>query len=120
MKPDPSRVADYLRHILEAISRIGKYTSGMSEEGFSSSNLVQDAVIRNIEIMGEAARNIELHGQSIKGLCGELPLRDIYLMRNRLAHGYFSADISIVWNTVQKDIPALKQQVQNTCNRLVM
>ena len=118
MSPDSSRVADYLRHILEAIDRILKYTGGMSKEDFCSSQLVQDAVIRNIEILGEASRNIELHGQEIAAVRDELPLRDIYLMRNRLAHGYFSVDLSIVWNTVQTDIPALQSQVQNVYNRL--
>ena len=86
MNPDSSRVADYLRHVLEAIERIRKYTSGMNEEDFYSSQLVQDAVIRNIEIIGEAARNIELHGQDIPLFRDELPLRDMYLMRNRLMH----------------------------------
>ena len=120
MTPDPSRVADYLRHILEAISRIGEYTDAISEGDFCSSRIVQDAVIRNLEVIGEAARNIELHGSGLPGIRDEIPLRDVYLMRNRLAHGYFSIDLSIVWNTVTRDVPVLRNQVQKIYDRLVV
>ena len=53
------RLLDYLRHIVEAIERIGRYTKDMDELGFAQNQMVQDAVIRNFEIMGEASRNIE-------------------------------------------------------------
>lgn len=56
---DVQRLTDYLEHILEVIDRIGGYTAGLSEAGFLSGTLVQDAVIRNLEIIGEASRNIE-------------------------------------------------------------
>jgi len=91
MKPDLSRATDYLRHMLGAIR---EYTGGMSEAEFSSSRLVQDAVIRNIKILGEASRNIELHDPGFAQSHPEIPLRDIYLMRNRVMHGYFSVDLS--------------------------
>jgi uncharacterized protein with HEPN domain len=54
------RVGDYLGHIVDAAKRIGTYTAGMTREQFLASTLVQDAVIRNLEVIGEAARNIEL------------------------------------------------------------
>jgi len=59
MSRDPLRTADYLGHILEAIARIQKYCDDLDEEAFLSSDLVQDAVVRNFEIIGEASRNIE-------------------------------------------------------------
>jgi uncharacterized protein with HEPN domain len=111
MKTDPSRVPEYLRHILEAISRILEYTDGMNEGDFSSNLLVQDAVIRNIEILGEASRNIEIHDPTFVQNHPQIPLHDTYLMRNRLTHGYFSVDLGIVWNTIQNDLPALREQI---------
>ena len=61
MKKDELRVPDYLAHILQAIERIGTYTEDMNEVGFLENKMVQDAVIRNIEIIGEAAHNIDKH-----------------------------------------------------------
>ncbi len=112
MKPDPARAAEFLRHILEAIFRISSYTTGMSAAGFAANPLVQDAVIRNIEIMGEAAKNIEAADPGFQAKHPGIPLRDVYLMRNRLAHGYFSVDVSLVWNAVQSEIPALRAQIE--------
>ncbi|MGB9029346.1 MAG: DUF86 domain-containing protein [Acidobacteriaceae bacterium] len=116
MKPDPARAAEFLRHILEATSRISAYTAGMSAAEFAKNPLVQDAVIRNIEIMGEAAKNIEVVDPGFIAKYPVLPLRDIYLMRNRLAHGYFSVDISLVWNAVTAEIPALRAQIEAILN----
>jgi len=61
MKPKTLRVPDYLAHILQAIHRIQRYTLGKTREAFMADEQLQDAVVRNIEIMGEAARNIETH-----------------------------------------------------------
>lgn len=58
MTPDPSRVTDFLEHILDAIAQVREYTRNLSEQDFCSNRLIQDAVIRNFEIMGEAARNL--------------------------------------------------------------
>jgi len=59
MKNDSLRVVDYLEHIIDAICQIAEYTEDIDEAGFLANRLVQDAVIRNIEIIGEAARNVE-------------------------------------------------------------
>lgn len=111
MRPDPTRTPEFLLHILEAISRIQTYTSGMSSADFAGDPLVQDAVIRNIEIMGEAARNILNFDPSFAPAHPEIPLRDVYLMRNRVAHGYFTVDVAIVWNAVSSEIPALREHI---------
>lgn len=62
------RITDYLRHNLEAITHVRQYTQGLNERDFYSNRLIQDAVIRNFEIMGEAARNVERHGRDLPEL----------------------------------------------------
>ena len=93
MKTDPARVVQYLGHMLEAISRINQYTDATSEAEFSTNALLQDAVIRNFGILGEATRNIETHDPTFGSRYPQIPLREIYTMRNRLTHGYFSVDL---------------------------
>ena len=112
------RVSDYLEHILEAIERIRSYTAGMTETEFLANKLVEDAVIRNLEVMGEAAKNIETHAPAFAAAHPELRLKDIYLMRNRLSHGYFSINLQIVWNTVQRDLPDLQVAISQTYEAL--
>ena len=111
MSSDPARLPDYLGHITEAIERIQRYTGGLDEAGFVRSQLVQDAVIRNFEIIGEASRNIERHHPDFADAHPELPLAVAYEMRNALAHGYFKVDLSIVWKTIGNDLPPLLRVV---------
>lgn len=118
MSKDALRIPEYLGHILQAIQRIGSYTEDVDEVTFLESKMVQDAVIRNIEIIGEAARNIERYHPDFAAGHPEVPWEDIYLMRNRVAHGYFSIDFEIVWKTIQNDLPELQQQIlklQTSC-----
>jgi uncharacterized protein with HEPN domain len=105
------RLADYLAHILEAIGRIFRYTEDMDEASFLTDELIQDAVIRNFEIIGEASRNIERDFPAFATAHPEVPLAFAYEMRNALAHGYFSVDMEIVWKTIKNDLPALNGQV---------
>lgn len=111
MTQDPIRVPDYLEHIIQAIERIQRYTDDMSEVIFLENELVQDAVIRNIEIIGEAARNIERNDPVFAAQHAEIPWEIIYAMRNRVAHGYFKVDLEIVWNTIHHDLPGLAIEV---------
>ena len=106
------RVADYLGHILQAIERINRYTRDMDEAAFLNSELVQDAVIRNIEIIGEASNNILRAAPEFAAQHGDIPWLVMYTMRNRVSHGYDKVDLEIVWKTVQRDLPALYRQVQ--------
>ena len=119
MNPRPLRVPDFLFHILEATQRIQAYTSGMQEQDFLANQLVQDAVIRNIEIMGEASRNIEMHDPQFVSKYPQIPLRKIYLMRNQLIHGYVTVNASLVWATVHRDIPTLRTAVQQVYDTLI-
>ena len=111
MSRDPLRLNDYLDHILNAIGRIENYTVGLNQASFISNELVQDAVIRNIEIIGEASKNIERVAPHFLIDHPELPLAFAYDMRNLLAHGYFKIDLKIVWKTIENDLPVLKQQL---------
>lgn len=111
-KSDPQRLPDYLRHIVEAISRISRYVDGMSEAVFLADERTQDAVVRNIEVVGEAARNVQQLHSGFAGAHPEVPWALMYAMRNRVAHGYFQVDWALIWRTVQRDLPPLLQQVQ--------
>jgi uncharacterized protein with HEPN domain len=111
MSSAKDRLADYLTHILEAIERIGHYTENMTEATFLESPMVQDAVIRNIEIIGEASHNITKSFPDFTAAHPEFPFVPAYEMRNAVAHGYFKVDLELVWNTILTDLPSLREQV---------
>lgn len=111
MTRDSQRLADYLGHIVDAIARIGRYTDGLDEATFLHDELIQDAVIRNLEIIGEASHNIETRYPDFALAHPELPLAVAYQMRNAIAHGYFKVDLHIVWNTIRRDLPTLEKTV---------
>ena len=106
------RVPDYLEHILAAIERIERYTADVDELGFLSSELIQDAVIRNLEVIGEAANNILRVDAAFADAHGEIPWQVMYAMRNRLSHGYDKVDLEMVWRTVCNDLPDLYRQIK--------
>jgi uncharacterized protein with HEPN domain len=110
---EESRLLDYLEHILQAVERIQDYTEDLDEVTFLKEEMAQDAVIRNLEVIGEASRNIERHFPEFVKTHPELPLASAYEMRNALAHGYFSVDLGIVWKTIANDLPNLHGQAQN-------
>lgn len=113
MKRGPLRLEEYLKHILKAIDRIQTYCEDMSEVGFLSSQITQDAVIRNFEIIGEASKNVERVATSrFLATHSDLPLAFAYDMRNVLAHGYYKVDLGVVWKTIERDLPNLKAQVE--------
>jgi uncharacterized protein with HEPN domain len=112
MTRDQQRLASYLAHVLEAIDRVGRYTQGMDESAFLNNGLVQDAVIRNLEIIGEACNNIEKHYPEFAKAHPELPLSFAYQMRNAVAHGYFKVDVELVWKTIQRDLPDLYSLIE--------
>lgn len=107
------RTPDYLDNILAAAGRIGRYVRGLDEEGFLGDERTQDAVIRNIEVIGEAARNIERADPEFASAHPDVPWSDIYLMRNRLSHGYFDVDLELVWRTLNSDLPLLVDKIRN-------
>jgi uncharacterized protein with HEPN domain len=107
------RVLDYLEHILAAIDRIGRYIANLDEAAFLKDELVQDAVIRNIEIVGEASNNIQRADQDFAARHSDIPWLVLYTMRNRVAHGYHKVDLEIVWKTVTGDLHDLRAKVSS-------
>lgn len=106
------RVPDYLGHILQAIDRIQQYTRSVDITGFLADEMLQDAVIRNIEVIGEAANNIQRADAAFAAAHSEVPWQVMYTMRNRLSHGYDSIDLEVVWKTIQNDLPYLHKLIK--------
>ena len=109
------RVPDYLEHILEAIGQIERYVEDMSEVDFLNDRKTQDAVLRNFEIIGEAANNVLRSAPDFAAKYPDVPWSDAYLLRNQVAHGYFKVDLELVWRTIFNDLPDLKMQIQGLC-----
>jgi uncharacterized protein with HEPN domain len=105
------RAKDYLLHMLEAADRVLLYTAGVSEQDFFSNQMVQDAVVRNIEIIGEAANNLLQVGPEFATKYPSIPFAQIYGMRNRVSHGYFAVSTPMIWDSVQVDVPELRKQI---------
>lgn len=99
----------YLSHILDSISQIEEYTEGLNKEEFLAKRLVQDGTIRQIEIIGEATKNIS---EPLKERYPQISWREISGMRDKLTHNYFGVDIDAVWDVVKKDAPILKNEIQ--------
>ena len=111
------RVPDYLGHILSAIERVERHSQDVDEVGFLSSELIQDAVERNLEIIGEAANNVQRVDPAFANLHSEIPWQVIYAMRNRLSHGYDKIDYEMVWKTVCNDLPELYRLISNCLDK---
>lgn len=101
------------KHILDAIGQIEQYTLNIGKGEFLVNFMLQDAVVRKLEIIGEASRNIS---SDVKEKFPDIPWRDIIAMRNKLVHEYFSVDAETVWNVVQLDIADLKDYAQRVLN----
>ena len=98
----------FLHHILDAINQIETYTAGLNYTQFSQDRLTQDGVIRQLEIIGEACRNLS---NEIRSQHPELPWSQIIGLRKRLSHAYFDINLGIIWDVVQADMPHLKAEV---------
>jgi len=101
--------AIYLHHILDAIAQIEVYTEGVDEATFFQERMRQDAVIRQLEIIGEASRQLS---EAFRNQHAEIPWRPIIGMRHRIAHDYLNIDLTVVWEVVQYDLPALSVRLR--------
>ena len=99
----------YLQHIHDAISRIVSYTTG-GRDAFLASPQAQDAVIRNLEIIGEAVKHLSAE---LRQRHPDIPWKRIAGMRDEMIHEYFGVDLTIVWNVVEQHIPPLRQMVDS-------
>ena len=107
--PERSDIRLLCGDIAEAVERILRYTSDMTYDEFLADTRTQDAVTRNLEILGEAVKNLP---EPFKQQYPEVPWRVIAGMRDTLIHHYFGVSLEIVWETAHSDIPRLKERLK--------
>jgi uncharacterized protein with HEPN domain len=98
----------YLKHISDAITQIESYTHQKPFEEFIGNRMLQDAVVRQLEIIGEAGKNLS---DDFRRLHPTIPWSEIVGMRNRIVHDYLNVDMEIVWDIVSHDLPVLKMKI---------
>jgi len=98
----------YIDDIIMAINRIFEYTEGYGFIDFKRDYKTVDAVIRNFEIIGEAAKNIP---EGVKEQYPDVPWQEMYSLRNRISHGYFGIDYEIIWDIIVNHLPFNKEQI---------
>lgn len=102
------RDSAYINHVSDAISIIESYSKGLSFKSFLKNRLIQDGIIRQLEIIGEATKRLSA---DLKNSHKEVPWKDIAGMRDKLIHDYLAVDLEAVWRTAKKDIPELKKVI---------
>lgn len=106
---------DYLKDIIDSINDIEAFIENMSFEDFAKDRKTINAVIRSLEVIGEATKNIP---KSIRDKYPSIPWRKMAGIRDKMTHEYFGVDIKILWKTIKKDIPPLKPLIQNVLESL--
>lgn len=99
----------YVVDMLRAIDKMGRFTEGLDLASFSDSEMVVDAVLRNLEVMGEAARNVP---DEVRNAHPEIPWKRIVGLRNIVAHAYFGVDLENVWKIVGENVPGVRPSVE--------
>lgn len=106
----------FLDHIIESINNIENFIGNINKNKFNLDTKLQDAVIRRIEIIGEAIKNLP---KAFTDKYPEIPWTKIAGMRDKLMHHYFGVDLNLVWKTIKEDIPLLKEQILKIKENLV-
>jgi uncharacterized protein with HEPN domain len=104
-----------IRHMRDAGKEILEFTLGSSQVSFGSNRMLQLAIVKDLEIIGEAANNVSIECQN-KYL--DIPWRAMVGMRNRLVHAYFGIDVDVIWQTVRQDLPPLIASLERVLEEL--
>lgn len=103
-----TRDEPYLRHIEDSIGRIERYTAA-GRDSFLTDPMVQDAVVRNLEVIGEAAKQLS---EEARAAAPEIRWREIAGMRDKLIHQYFGVDLDVVWAVVERELEPLREAIK--------
>lgn len=95
--------------MVDAISTIGRYLDGVDAGAFEADTMLQDAVIRQIQVIGEAAKRVQVETRDAHP---GIPWRDIAGMRDKLVHDYLGVDLGMVWTTAREDLPSLLGELE--------
>jgi uncharacterized protein with HEPN domain len=104
----------FIDHILDSLNAIEKYSKDLSKEKLKKDRLKQSAIIRELEIIGEAAKNLPI---PFKEENSEIEWKKISGMRDKLIHNYFGVDLEIVWDVIESDLPVLKERLEKILKR---
>ncbi len=116
MSQHPERVGDYLEHMLAAVDRIRRYIAGKSVADFMADTILQDAVLRNLGVVGEAARRLLADSPEYVAQHPEIPIAKINATRNRIIHAYEEVDLDIIWNLLLYDVSVLRPKILAALN----
>ena len=98
----------FMEHILESMKRIEEFTEGISKQDFLDTVQIQDSVIRRLEIIGEASKNISAEFRETHS---DVPWSEMARTRDKLIHGYFGVDLDLTWTIVKESLPDLKKKI---------
>jgi uncharacterized protein with HEPN domain len=99
----------FIEHIIDAIKKIEKYTESININEFINNELIQDGVIRNFEVIGEATKKLS---KEFIEKYSSIPWKKVAGMRDILAHDYIGIDLWAIWDTIDKDLPEFKRNLQ--------
>jgi len=105
----------YLYDIIECCDRVADYINGVREEDYQVNQMLQDALVRNIEVVGEAVKNLS---REITDAHPNIAWSQIARMRDKIAHHYFRINLDVVWKTATDDLPALQPQIASIYKNL--
>lgn len=103
------QTTDHIQDILYAMKKVDEFTNGLTYDQFIEDEKTQFAVIRAIEVIGEATKNVP---DSIKNTYPSIPWRSIAVMRDKLIHAYFGIDMEILWKTATEEVPEIEPKIR--------